>query len=216
MTDVQEPYDPPDTEELLLRARDQLETARSVPMSASVMVNRDDLLVLVDDAIAGLPEELRQARWLLKEREEFLAKARREAEDIIDAGRAQAERMVERTEVVREARRRAQQVVDDAEAQARAPEARGRGLHRPEAGVLRGGARPHDAGGPEGSGAAPGRRRPPGGRGGPRRRRGRVLRPGRGLTGSALARPGKCSPCYNCWSRPSRADSIVSTGLKEP
>ena len=42
-----------------------------------------------------------------------------EAEDIIDAGRAQAERMVERTEVVREARRRAQQVVDDAEATAR-------------------------------------------------------------------------------------------------
>ncbi len=107
MTDVHEPYDPPDIEELLLRARDQLETARSVPMSASVMVNRDDLLVLVDDAIAGLPEELRQARWLLKEREEFLAKARREAEDIIDAGRSQAERMVERTEVVREARRHA-------------------------------------------------------------------------------------------------------------
>ncbi len=89
-------------------------------MSASVMVNRDDLLLLIDDSIAGLPEELRQARWLLKEREEFLAKARREAEDIIDAGRSQAERMVERTEVVREARRRAQKVVDDAEAQARA------------------------------------------------------------------------------------------------
>jgi F0F1-type ATP synthase membrane subunit b/b' len=120
MTDIQEPYDPPDTEELLLQVRDQLEAARSVPMSASVMVNRDDLLLLIDDSIAGLPEELRQARWLLKEREEFLAKARREAEDIIDAGRAQAERMVERTEVVREARRRAQKVVDDAEAQARA------------------------------------------------------------------------------------------------
>ncbi len=116
----QEPAEAPDTEESLLRLRDQLETARSVPMSASVMVNREDLLLLVDDAVAGLPEELRQARWLLKEREEFLAKARREAEDIIDAGRAQAERMVERTEVVREARRRAQQVIDDAEAQARA------------------------------------------------------------------------------------------------
>ncbi len=120
MTDIQEPYNPPDTEELLLQVRDQLEAARSVPMSASVMVNRDDLLLLIDDSIAGLPEELRQARWLLKEREEFLAKARREAEDIIDAGRSQAERMVERTEVVREARRRAQKVVDDAEAQARA------------------------------------------------------------------------------------------------
>jgi F0F1-type ATP synthase membrane subunit b/b' len=119
VTDVEQPFEPPDTEELLLRARDQLETARSVPMSASVMVNRDDLLVLVDDAIAGLPEELRQARWLLKERDEFLAKARREAEDIIDAGRAQAERMVERTEVAREARRVAQQVVAHAEADSR-------------------------------------------------------------------------------------------------
>jgi F0F1-type ATP synthase membrane subunit b/b' len=109
-----------DIEELLLRARDQIETARSVPMSASVMVNRDELLLLIDDAIAGLPEEIRQARWLLKEREEFLAKARREAEDIIDAGRAQAERMVERTEVVRDARRVSQQVVDDAQAEARA------------------------------------------------------------------------------------------------
>ena len=69
----------------------------------------------------ALPEELRQARWLLKEREEFLAQARREAEDIIEAGRVQAERMVERTEVVREARRVAQQViVDDAEADSRA------------------------------------------------------------------------------------------------
>ena len=120
MTDVEQPYEPLDTEELLLRAREQVETARSVPMSASVMVNRDELLGLIEDAIAGLPEEVRQARWLLKEREEFLAKARREAEDIIDAGRQQAERMVERTEVVREARRRGQQVIDDADAQARA------------------------------------------------------------------------------------------------
>ena len=120
MTNLEQPEAHLDIEELLLRARDQIETARSVPMSASVMVNRDELLVLVDDAIAGLPEEIRQARWLLKEREEFLAKARREAEDIIDAGRAQAERMVERTEVVRDARRVSQQVVDDANAEARA------------------------------------------------------------------------------------------------
>jgi F0F1-type ATP synthase membrane subunit b/b' len=145
------------------------------------MVNRDDLLVLVDDAIAGLPEELRQARWLLKEREEFLAKARREAEDIIDAGRAQAERMVERTEVVREARRRAQQVIDDAEAQARALK------HEAEDYIDQKSRRSRSCStGPckrcEGPGAAPGRRRSAGGRGGQRRRRGRVLRPGRRLT----------------------------------
>jgi F0F1-type ATP synthase membrane subunit b/b' len=104
-----------DTEELILQVRDHIETARSVPMSASVMVNRDELVGLLEDAVAALPEEIRQARWLLKEREEFLAKARREAEDIIDAGRQQAQRMVEKTEVVREANLHARRIVDDAE-----------------------------------------------------------------------------------------------------
>ena len=104
----------PDTEESLNLIRDHVDQARSMPMSASVMVNKDELLGLIEDALAMLPEEIRQARWLLKEREEFLAKARKEAEEIIEAGRQQAERMVERTEVVRSARRTAERVVRDA------------------------------------------------------------------------------------------------------
>ena len=108
-----------DLETLLLQIREIIDTARTMPMSASVLVNREETLEIVDDALHSLPEELRHARWLLKEREEYLAQARRDAEDIVEAARVQAERMVERTEVVREARRRAQQVIDDAEAQAR-------------------------------------------------------------------------------------------------
>ncbi len=112
--------DRPDTEALLLRLRDVVESSRSMPMSSSVLVNRDDVLDLLEMTIEGLPEELRRARWLLKEREEFLAQARREADEIVESGRIQVQRMVERTELVREARRRAQQVTTDAEAQARA------------------------------------------------------------------------------------------------
>jgi len=108
-----------DTEDLILQVRDNIDTARSVPMSASVMVNRDELVGMLEDAVQMLPEEIRQARWLLKERDEFLAKARREAEDIIDAGRQQAQRMVEKTEVVREANLHARRIVDDAEKTAR-------------------------------------------------------------------------------------------------
>ena len=44
-----------------------------MPLSASVMINRDEVLELLEDAIERLPDELRAARWLLKEREEFLA-----------------------------------------------------------------------------------------------------------------------------------------------
>jgi cell division septum initiation protein DivIVA len=111
--------DPPDTEELILSVRDHIEAARSVPMSASVMVNRDELVGLLDDAVQGLPEEIRQARWLLKEREEFLAKARREAQEIIDAGRQQVQRMVEKQEVVRAAELHARRIVEDAEKHSR-------------------------------------------------------------------------------------------------
>ena len=108
-----------DTEALLLRMRELVETARPMPLSASVLIARDEFIELLGDALDGLPEELRRARWLLKEREEFLAQARREAEDIIEAGRARAERMVERTEVTREANRVAQARIDEADARSR-------------------------------------------------------------------------------------------------
>jgi hypothetical protein len=109
-----EPEKIPDTEGLLLQLRELLDTARSMPLSASVMVNREEFGEILQDAIDGLPDELRQARWLLKEREELLQRADREAERIIDVARVRAERMVERTEVVREARRTAEDVVDEA------------------------------------------------------------------------------------------------------
>jgi cell division septum initiation protein DivIVA len=109
-----------DFEELLLQLREMVETGRSMPMSASVLVNREEVLDILDAMLYRLPEELRQARWLLKEREEFLGKARREADDILEAGRLQAARLVERTELVREARRVADTTVEEADANARA------------------------------------------------------------------------------------------------
>jgi F0F1-type ATP synthase membrane subunit b/b' len=109
-----------DTEGSLLRMRELLESSGTVPFSSSPRVNRDDLLTLIDEALEHFPEELKRARWLLKERTEFLAKAEREAEQIIDAARVQAERMVERDEVVRAARRHADALVEDAEERSRA------------------------------------------------------------------------------------------------
>jgi F0F1-type ATP synthase membrane subunit b/b' len=104
-----------DTQTLLLRLQELLENARAMPLSASVMVNRDEFGDLLHDALEGLPDELREARWLLKERDEVIERARREAERIIEAARVRAERMVERTEVVREARRTAEEIIEDAE-----------------------------------------------------------------------------------------------------
>jgi cell division septum initiation protein DivIVA len=108
-----------DVETLLRRLADVVGNARPMPLSASVMINRDEVMEIVEEALGRLPEELRAARWLLREREEFLAKVQGEGEDILDAARQRAERMVQRTEVVRVARATAKRTVEEAEAEAR-------------------------------------------------------------------------------------------------
>jgi cell division septum initiation protein DivIVA len=115
------PADSPiyDSETLVRRVIDMIATARTIPLSSSPVINRDEVLELLEEAVDRLPEELRRARWMLKERDEFIAKTRRQAEDILDEARAHAERMVQRTEVVRAAELRARQIVEAADNEAR-------------------------------------------------------------------------------------------------
>jgi hypothetical protein len=106
-------------EEVISRVLDIVNTAKSMPLSSSVMVSREEVVGLLRGALDRLPDELRQARWLLREREEFLAERTREAETLIEEVRAQAERMVQRTEIVRQANSVAQRILDDANDEAR-------------------------------------------------------------------------------------------------
>jgi len=108
-----------DSEALLRQAIDIIATARTMPLSSSPMINREEIIELLEEAAHRMPDELRQARWMLKERQDFIDKTKREAEDILDASRAQAERLVQRTEVVRAAEMRARKIVEAAENEAR-------------------------------------------------------------------------------------------------
>ncbi len=112
-------YHPAETEDVLLQIRAVIENARPVPLSASSMITKDEVLELVEEALEQLPEELRAARWLLKEREEFLARTRHEADEILAQATARAERMVQRTEVVKAAEQRAYEIVEAAQGDAR-------------------------------------------------------------------------------------------------
>src|SRR5437764_13293898 len=111
--------DQPDAETLLRRVAEIISNAKSLPLSTSVRIEKDEVLELLEEAIDRLPEELRQSRWLLKEREEFLEKVQREGDDILEAARARAERMVQRTEIVREAQHTAQRTVEAARDESR-------------------------------------------------------------------------------------------------
>ena len=110
----------PDSETVIRRVVDIIESTRTLPLSSSVKLdNRDEVVELLEEAIARLPEDLRQARWMLKEREEYLEKMRREGEEILEAARLRAERMVQRTEIVREANHTARDIVEAARDEAR-------------------------------------------------------------------------------------------------
>lgn len=106
-------------EVLLDQAIAEVDSARAMPMSSSVMVNREELLGLLLNAREGLPRELKEARWLLKERQEYLDRTDSEADEILESARAQAEQMVQRTEIIKGSEQRARKIVEHAEDEAR-------------------------------------------------------------------------------------------------
>ncbi len=104
---------------LLRRAIDIIATAPNMPLSATPRIDRDEIIELLEGALGRLPDELRQARWMMKEREEFLQRTHREADEIIEAAKVQAERFVQRAEIVRAAEQRARQIMEGADEDAR-------------------------------------------------------------------------------------------------
>lgn len=107
------------TERLLHRLMDVVQSARPVPLSTSAMINRDEVIVLIEQALNIFPDEVRQSRWLLKEREDFLLKVKVEGDEILSQSRNRAERMVQRSDLVKAAEARAQKIVEAADADAR-------------------------------------------------------------------------------------------------
>ncbi len=108
-----------DVEGYLDRIEQLVAQGRPVPLSASVMVSKAEL----EEAVAGLrgelPEEMRQSRWVLKERDEVIDQARREAERILADAQSEAEQRVSETEVVNTAQREAERILEQAREEAR-------------------------------------------------------------------------------------------------
>jgi cell division septum initiation protein DivIVA len=103
----------------LQQIEEAVQEAKSMPLSASVLVNKEELLELVQAALAELPEEIKQARWVVKDREELLAKGRRHAEALIERARQEQGRLISEQEVVQEAREEAERIISEAQEQAR-------------------------------------------------------------------------------------------------
>jgi hypothetical protein len=114
-----EPLSGPGVEALVRRVIDVVNAARPMPLSTSVMISREEVVELLEHALEELPGECREARWLLKERDDVIGRAHSEAETILAESRARIAQMVQKTEMVRIAEQRARQIVEESEATAR-------------------------------------------------------------------------------------------------
>lgn len=103
----------------LQQLEDLVRDAKSMPLSASALVNREEMLELIGEMKADLPEEIKRARWVVKDREELLAKARRDAEAIVEDARQEQLRMATREAIVRRAEEEAERIGTEADEDAR-------------------------------------------------------------------------------------------------
>ncbi|MFJ5833177.1 ATP synthase F0 subunit B [Streptomyces sp. NPDC093089] len=92
--------------------------ARSMPMSASCVVNRAELLALLDEVREALPGSLAQAQELIGGREQLVEQARQEADRIIEAAHAERGSIVSDTQVARQSQEEADRILSEARREA--------------------------------------------------------------------------------------------------
>ncbi|MFJ3338226.1 ATP synthase F0 subunit B [Streptomyces sp. NPDC086766] len=93
-------------------------SARSMPMSASCVVNRADLLAMLEEVREALPGSLAQAQELIGGREQMVEEARREAERIIDGAHAERGSLISDTEIARRSQAEADRILTEARTEA--------------------------------------------------------------------------------------------------
>ena len=103
-----------DSIEKLNAAVTLIEEARGVPLSASCVVHRGEILEILDGARLALPTDLDQAIQIISARDVIVEEARVSAEQLIATAREDVARMVEQTAIVQAARDEAQRILDDA------------------------------------------------------------------------------------------------------
>ncbi|MFG2762467.1 ATP synthase F0 subunit B [Streptomyces rubiginosohelvolus] len=93
-------------------------SARSMPMSASCVVNRAELLAMLEEVRQALPGSLAQAQELLGGQEQFAEQARQEAERIIESAHAQRASLISETEIARQSQSEADRILSEARREA--------------------------------------------------------------------------------------------------
>lgn len=103
---------------LIDKLDDLIHNAKTVPLTDTVRIEKEEIYDILDQMRASIPEEIKQARWIVKERQDMLAEAKREAERLIQEARDKAEEIASEAEVVRIAHEQSEAILGEAEVRA--------------------------------------------------------------------------------------------------
>ena len=99
-------------EDIISALYDMVQDARALPLGADkCILERDKVLDMLDEVIAQLPVELKQARTIVESRNELIGQARREAENLIRQAQEQADKLISEEAIYTEAKRQCQEMV---------------------------------------------------------------------------------------------------------
>ena len=107
-------------EKKLAQLRELILNARAMPMSASCVINRGDVLAAIDDVIANLPDEIEDAQRVIDTSVSKIAEGEEEAGRILAEAREHAANLAQHSEVVRVAEQMAAEIRSEADHEAAA------------------------------------------------------------------------------------------------
>jgi len=103
-----------DVNGLLDKLENLVGSSGRIPLTAKVLMDEDAVYEIIDDIRASLPEELKQAKIIAKERERLVEDAKHEADQLIAEAKLRTSRLAEESYVVEEARVKAQEIIEKA------------------------------------------------------------------------------------------------------
>lgn len=103
---------------LVDRLENLIASSRRMPLVNSIMIKEGDILNIIDQMRTSIPDEVKQARRIIQEKERILAQAQADASTLLARAREESERAMNREGLLRAAEMRSQELMRQAEEQA--------------------------------------------------------------------------------------------------
>lgn len=106
--------------ELLEYLQDLVENSPKVPMSSKVMVDKKEMIEVIDQIINYMPDQFKKAEWVMSERDRILNEAKKEYDSVRKETMTMMRQNIENHDIVKEAKLRAEEIIASAQRDAKA------------------------------------------------------------------------------------------------